>query len=88
MKGPVTKTCEHCQQPFSCGGYQCWCGSVGITEEQMDWIAARFQDCLCPVCLQQVANGMLGPAAEPPHSRAIGDSTLHESEGKKGNANH
>jgi hypothetical protein len=63
MKGPVSKTCEACGQVFSCGGYQCWCGSVGITEEQMDWIAARFQDCLCSTCLKQVANGQLGPEA-------------------------
>lgn len=27
----------------------------------MDWIATRFKDCLCPVCLQQVADGLLGP---------------------------
>ncbi|MEK6802034.1 MAG: cysteine-rich CWC family protein [Nitrospirota bacterium] len=57
----MTKTCEHCRQPFSCGGYQCWCGKIGITEAQMDWIAARFQDCLCPTCLQLVADGVLGP---------------------------
>ncbi|MBX9658246.1 MAG: cysteine-rich CWC family protein [Nitrospiraceae bacterium] len=44
---------------FSCGGYQCWCGKVGITESQMDWIAARFQDCLCPACLDQVSKGTL-----------------------------
>jgi hypothetical protein len=27
----------------------------------MDWIAARYQDCLCPVCLGKVASGELGP---------------------------
>jgi hypothetical protein len=32
---------------------------VGITEQQMDWIAARFQDCLCPICLKMVAAGGL-----------------------------
>jgi hypothetical protein len=32
---------------------------VGITEEQMDWIAARFQDCLCPACLKMVSAGAL-----------------------------
>jgi hypothetical protein len=25
----------------------------------MDWIAARFQDCLCPVCLKLVSIGAL-----------------------------
>jgi len=59
LKGPVNKTCEHCRQTFECGGYQCWCGKVGITEQQMDWIAARFQDCLCPACLKLVSEGAL-----------------------------
>jgi hypothetical protein len=57
MRGPVTKTCEQCKQTFECGGYQCWCGKVGITEQQMDWITARFQDCLCPACLKMVSTG-------------------------------
>lgn len=59
MRGPVTKTCEHCKQAFECCGYQCWCGKVGITEQQMDWIAARFHDCLCPACLKMVGTGAL-----------------------------
>ncbi|MGQ0812239.1 MAG: cysteine-rich CWC family protein [Nitrospiraceae bacterium] len=64
MKGPVSKTCEHCGQTFTCGGLQCWCGRMGITERQMDWIAARFQDCLCPACLEQVSIGAFGPCPE------------------------
>ena len=61
MRGPVSKICEHCRQPFECVGYQCWCGNIGITEAQMDWIAAHYQDCLCPTCLKHVADGVLGP---------------------------
>ncbi|MGH7255164.1 MAG: cysteine-rich CWC family protein [Nitrospirales bacterium] len=57
MKGPVTKTCERCGRTFECGQYGCWCGQAGITERHMDWIAARFQDCLCPACLNQVRTG-------------------------------
>lgn len=41
MKGPVEKMCEACGATFQCGGYQCWCRRAGITERQMDWIAAR-----------------------------------------------
>jgi pantothenate kinase type III len=59
MRGPVTKTCEQCKQTFECGQYGCWCGQVGITEQQMDWIAARFQDCLCPACLKMISTGAL-----------------------------
>ncbi|MGZ9146472.1 MAG: cysteine-rich CWC family protein [Nitrospira sp.] len=61
MRGPVQKTCERCGHNFECGGYQCWCGKLGITEAQMDWIAARYQECLCSNCLQKVAHGELGP---------------------------
>jgi len=25
----------------------------------MDWIAVRFQDCLCPACLKMVSTGAL-----------------------------
>ncbi len=57
MKDPVDKTCEACGAVFQCGGYQCWCGKVGITELQMDWIAGRFKDCLCPGCLNKVSTG-------------------------------
>ncbi len=65
LKGPVQKICEQCRQTFECGGYQCWCGTLGITEAQMDWIAERFQDCLCPVCLTKVSTGELGPRISP-----------------------
>jgi hypothetical protein len=59
LRGPINKTCENCGQTFECGGYQCWCGGLGITEQQMDWIAQRFQDCLCPSCLKKVGTGEL-----------------------------
>lgn len=62
MKGPITKVCEACGQSFVCGGYGCWCGQIGITERQMDWIAARFENCLCPDCLNKVSRGELGPS--------------------------
>ena len=57
MRGPVTKTCEACGRTFECGQWGCWCGQVGVTERQMDWIAARFHDCLCPDCLKKVSKG-------------------------------
>jgi hypothetical protein len=66
MRGPIQKTCEQCQQPFQCVGYQCGCGQLGITEAQIDWISARYEDCLCRVCLGKIAAGELGPQATPP----------------------
>lgn len=68
MKGPVRKVCEVCRQLFECGQYGCWCGQIGITEQQMDWISARFEDCLCPDCLSRVIRGETGsftPALSP-----------------------
>jgi hypothetical protein len=66
MRGPVQKICGHCSQAFQCGGYQCWCGSLGITVQQMDWIAGQYEDCLCKICLEKVATGNLGPQMLPP----------------------
>jgi hypothetical protein len=65
MRGPIEKTCEHCGEPFQCQGYRCWCESVRITDSQMDWIEARYQDCLCPSCLGQVAQGAIGRQSDP-----------------------
>ena len=61
MRGPVTKVCEACHQAFECGQYGCWCTKLNITERQMTWIEQSFHDCLCPVCLQKVVAGELGP---------------------------
>jgi hypothetical protein len=72
MRGPTQKTCERCGHDFECGGYQCWCGKLGITEAQMDWIAARYKDCLCSLCLGKVVIGELGPQPDPTGSRQGG----------------
>ncbi|TKB79495.1 MAG: hypothetical protein E8D42_05055 [Nitrospira sp.] len=69
LRGPVQKTCEHCGHDFECGGYQCWCGKLGITEAQMDWIAERYKDCLCSLCLGRFVTGEVGPQADPTGSR-------------------
>lgn|SRR5689334_8715879 len=72
MTGPVQKTCEACGCEFECGQYGCWCGKIGITEAQMDWIATRFHDCLCPECLEKVARGqteLLKPLSAPQAER-------------------
>jgi hypothetical protein len=66
MRGSVQKICEQCRQTFQCVGYQCWCGRLGITETQMDWIAARYRDCLCQACLEKIAAGNSGPQSLSP----------------------
>jgi len=62
MRGPINKICERCHQTFECGQYGCWCGKIGVTEQQMDWIAARFEDCLCQACLEKVCTDEFGPS--------------------------
>ncbi|TKS61922.1 MAG: hypothetical protein EWM72_00047 [Nitrospira sp.] len=62
MRGPINKICERCHQTFECGQYGCWCGKIGVSEQQMDWIAARFEDCLCQACLEKVCTDEFGPS--------------------------
>ncbi len=63
MRGPVAKVCACCKQGFTCGQYGCWCAHVEVSEGQMAWIEQSFHDCLCPLCLQRVVEGELGPAS-------------------------
>ena len=63
LRGPVKRPARTAGKCFECGGYQCWCGKMVITQQQMDWIEKSFHDCLCPLCLQQVVEGRLGPAS-------------------------
>ena len=63
MRGPISKVCECCKQGFTCGQYGCWCSVVSVSERQMTWIEKSFQDCLCPLCLQRIVDGELGPAS-------------------------
>lgn len=61
MRGPLTKVCEGCNQSFECGQYGCWCGQMGVTVRQMDWIEKSFRDCLCSSCLKKVVSGEMFP---------------------------
>jgi hypothetical protein len=63
MRGPVSKVCECCKQGFTCGQYGCWCAQVEVSDPQMVWIEKSFHDCLCPLCLQRVVDGEVGPAS-------------------------
>jgi hypothetical protein len=63
MRGPVSKLCECCKQGFTCGQYGCWCAQVEVSDPQMVWIEKSFHDCLCPLCLQRVVDGEVGPAS-------------------------
>lgn len=63
MQGGVRqKRCERCGRVFSCGLSRCWCSTVHLTEEQYQWIARHYVECLCPDCLEEVRTGRLGEA--------------------------
>jgi hypothetical protein len=49
-----TKSCPRCYAEFECkvgAIHQCQCVGVKLTSEQRAYIAHRYGDCLCAVCL-------------------------------------
>lgn len=53
-----TKTCESCGNSFGCGAKAdgCWCVDVTLDQRIADELKLRFQDCLCPACLNLLAS--------------------------------
>jgi hypothetical protein len=49
------KTCERCGESFGCQLNGCWCESVKIGPETLQWLQRSFSDCLCPNCLGDLA---------------------------------
>ena len=41
----------------------------------MDWIASRFQDCLCPICLEKVGAGDVELVSRKPSTPTQAEST-------------
>jgi len=52
-----TKTCSRCKQPFECKAGSitlCQCFAVKLSEEERNYLAKQFDDCVCADCLQQL----------------------------------
>ena len=51
------KVCESCGHEFGCGAKLdgCWCTEITLDPSQADDIKAKFNDCLCPACLEKLA---------------------------------
>lgn len=52
--------CPRCGSEFACkpGSItQCHCFEVKLTPEQQEWIAERWQGCLCGSCLRELSEG-------------------------------
>jgi len=50
--------CPRCGASFTCSkSGKCWCYEVSVPEKVQDSINKKYQTCLCPDCLKQVALG-------------------------------
>ena len=51
-----SKSCAKCGTYFECyGDMDCWCNSITLTDEKLQYLRETFADCLCPSCLSQYA---------------------------------
>lgn len=55
----IVKTCPRCGKKFEC--FQdninlCFCSKIKISSEKINFIKERYSDCLCPKCLNEIAN--------------------------------
>ena len=51
------KQCPRCNNLFECKSGSvllCQCQTVTLTEKQLEYIASRYQDCLCAKCLMDI----------------------------------
>ena len=57
---PMQKVCPRCGATFECMHndiLQCHCASVRLSPEQHAYLKETYPDCLCHVCLTQLAAG-------------------------------
>lgn len=54
----IEKKCSRCGAAFSCRQEAgCWCASVRVGAALLAELRARYADCLCEVCLKELAGG-------------------------------
>ena len=49
--------CPRCGAAFDCGAHAggCWCGAVEVSAAARAHLAAAYDGCLCPGCLDELA---------------------------------
>jgi hypothetical protein len=56
MSTNVEKKCPRCGERFSCRQEaECWCAAMRVEPAMLAKLRARYADCLCEVCLQELA---------------------------------
>lgn len=54
----LPQTCPRCGEAFTCmNSAHCGCMEVELLSETLERISEKYQDCLCPKCLQEIAEG-------------------------------
>lgn len=50
--------CSRCSVGFHCGatGASCWCSLTNLSDETRGRLAIRYEGCLCPACLGELAD--------------------------------
>lgn len=59
MPSHEQKECPRCHVPFECKSGTialCQCQAVELSPAQLDYIAARYGDCLCARCLYELCS--------------------------------
>lgn len=54
------KKCPRCGKAFECkvgNVSQCHCSNITLTDAERNFIAQRYQDCLCHKCLTDLKQG-------------------------------
>ncbi|ATL49112.1 hypothetical protein COR50_19120 [Chitinophaga caeni] len=52
-----TKYCERCHATFECklgNILQCQCNGIRLSDEEKEYLAAHYKDCLCRDCLEAI----------------------------------
>ncbi|WP_066628032.1 cysteine-rich CWC family protein [Labilibacter marinus] len=54
----MIKECPKCSQAFNCRNdeiFECHCIYVPVSGEAQKYLAEKYKDCLCNICLREVA---------------------------------
>ena len=53
--GGKTQACPMCGERFFCGlSADCWCASLQVPPEVREYLAGRYETCVCKNCLEKL----------------------------------